>query len=174
MATARRFMGIRGLVVIVAVIAVAGNSRVMTRAADTTVPRYSFAVSIEGRQLGGFREVSGLDIELEVIEFRDGSGGPTQYLPGMTKYSNIKLVRAFNGGTELSDWFTAFSQSRTERVAGTIVMYDQAQTEIARWHFENAWPQKISGPKLNAGGNEVPIESIELVHEGLSRVAVTR
>ena len=49
-------------------------------------------------------------------------------------------------------------------------MYDAARTEVARWNFENAWPQKLTGPVLNATANDVPIESIELVHEGFIRV----
>jgi len=173
--TARRFIGNHWvLVVVVAAITVVTGDRLLSRAIDTELPRYTFAVDIGERSLGTFREVSGLDVEFEVVEYRDGSGGPVRYLPGLTRYSTIKLVRAFNGGTELSDWFTAFSQSPTERVAGSIAMYDQNRTEVARWTFQNAWPKKLSGPTLRAGSNEVPIESIELAHEGLTRAPLPR
>jgi phage tail-like protein len=37
-----------------------------------------------------------------------------------------------------------------------------------RWDFENAWINKIEGPSLNATGNEVAIESMELCHEKLT------
>jgi len=36
------------------------------------------------------------------------------------------------------------------------------------WTVSQAWPVKIEGPGLKATGNEIAIESIELVHEGLS------
>ena len=32
----------------------------------------------------------------------------------------------------------------------------------------NAWPTKITGTDLKSDGNEVSIESIEIVHEGLT------
>ena len=37
-----------------------------------------------------------------------------------------------------------------------------------RWNFENGWINKIEAPTLNATGNEVAIESVEIVHEGLT------
>jgi phage tail-like protein len=45
---------------------------------------------------------------------------------------------------------------------------DELREDVLRWHFENAWISKIEGPALKASGNEVAIESVELVHEGLS------
>lgn len=156
-------------IVIVVLIAVAGGVSLMSRGPEVGPRRHSFVVNIEGHDLGSWQKVSGLDVAFDVIEFREGSG-PTRYFPGATKYSSIKLERTFVGDTTLSDWFTAFSQSPTERVQGTIILYDPAHTEVARWNFENAWPQKLTGPVLNAGANDVPIESIELVHEGFTRV----
>ena len=172
MATARRiFPTYRVVAALGAVLFIFAGGRLMSVATQPDLPRYSFAVNIEGRALGAFREVSGLDTEVEVIEFREGSGGPIQKLPGLTKYSSIVLKRGFTGDTALYDWFTEFSESRTQRVDGSITMFDQTHTEVARWNFENAWPSKVSGPTLNADGNQVAIESIELVHEGLVRVS---
>ena len=171
MSTARRiFPTYRIVAGLGAVLFILAGGRLMSIATQPELPRYSFAVNIEGRALGAFREVSGLDVELEVIEFREGSGGPIQKIPGNTKYSNIVLKRGFTGDRALQDWFTEFSESRTQRVGGSIVMFDQAHSEVARWNFERAWPSKISGPTLNADGNQVAIESITLVHEGLVRV----
>jgi phage tail-like protein len=165
----RRFTGTYSrLIVVVALIAVAGGVSVMSRGQETAPRRYFFVVNIEGHDLGSWQKVSGLEVAFDVVEFREGSG-PTRYFPGATKYTNIKLERAFTGNTALSDWFTAFSESPSERVQGTIILYDPAHTEIARWNFKNAWPQKLTGPVLNAGANDVPVESIEIVHEGFTR-----
>jgi len=62
-----------------------------------------------------------------------------------------------------------FVETPTQRWAGDIVMMDQMHHEVARWNFEQAWPSKVSGPRLNRYSNDVPIESIELVHEGVTR-----
>ena len=50
-----------------------------------------------------------------------------------------------------------------------IVLYDQSDKEIARWNFEAAWPSKITGPSLNANGNDIAVEELVICHEGLKR-----
>ena len=181
MTTARRFFRSPHLFAgLIAVLAIAAGDRLISLAIQPDPPGYSFAVNIEGRALSSFQEVSGLDIELEVIEYRDGTGSAPRFIPGARKYSNIVLKRGFTGDTQLHDWFTEFDSSRTERVDGSIVMYDPSSHEVARWNFENAWPSKLEGPSkaggagLRGGPNEVAIESIELVHEGLTRITPAR
>lgn len=56
------------------------------------------------------------------------------------------------------------------RKNGSIVMYNQAGQEVARWDFVNAWPSKLNGPSANANNNEVGIEELEITHEGYKRV----
>jgi phage tail-like protein len=53
-----------------------------------------------------------------------------------------------------------------QRTTGSIVLLDASRNPILRWNFRNAWPCKWVGPALNATGNEVAIESIEIAHEG--------
>ena len=75
------------------------------------VRRYSFVVQVEGKQLGTFRKVEGLGAETELVEFREG-GNNTRvlFLPGSTKYSPVKLSRAFSGDRALWDWYAAVAQ----------------------------------------------------------------
>ena len=47
-----------------------------------------------------------------------------------------------------------------------IVLKRRGQ-EVKRWNFYNAWPSKWDGPDLNAEGNDIAIETLELAHEGL-------
>jgi phage tail-like protein len=171
MATARTIFRSHWTVAgIAAVMFIIGGGRLMSVAMQPDLPRYSFAVSIEGRALGAFLEVTGLDVELEVMEFRDGSGELTQKLPGATKWGDIVLKRGIDQDKRLQDWFNEFSATRTERVDGTVILFDQSHSEVARWNFVNAWPSKVSGPTLNPAEQELPTESITLVHEGLTRV----
>ena len=44
---------------------------------------------------------------------------------------------------------------------------NEERQAVMRWHAENAWINKIEAPTFNATANEVAIQSIELVHEGL-------
>ena len=51
---------------------------------------------------------------------------------------------------------------------GSIVMKGFDGSEVARYNFENAWPNKIEGPTLNAANNEIALESVELVVEDIT------
>lgn len=55
------------------------------------------------------------------------------------------------------------------RKNGSIIMYDQTNSEVARWNFVNGWPRKVSGPAFNAQNNDIGIEELEIVHEGIIR-----
>ena len=170
MTTARHILkSHRVLAGVVAVLAIVASDRLISLSTQPELPRYSFAVNIEGKVLSAFREVSGLDVELEVVSFSEGTGGVQRKVPGRPKYSNIVLKRGFTGDMQLYNWFTEFSETPTQRWAGDVVMMDQRHNEVARWNFVNAWPSKVTGPRLNHNTNDVPIESIELVHEGVTR-----
>jgi phage tail-like protein len=137
-------------------------------AAESELSKYSFTVVIEGKTLGTFRQVSGLSVETEVIEYRDGGGGTTIFLPGNTKYSPVRLTRAFTGDSALWDWYTTSAATgHVTRFDGTISVFDRSGQPVARYTLTNAWPRKYEGPTLNAGGTDVAIETIEIVHDGL-------
>ncbi len=56
-----------------------------------------------------------------------------------------------------------------DRRNGSIVLLDETGQEKVRWNFISGWPSKWTGPSFNATGNELAIETLEIVHEGLSR-----
>ena len=64
-------------------------------------------------------------------------------------------------------WMKTVVDGRPDRRSGSIVLLDGDRREVARYRFREAWPCKWEGPSLDATGNEVAIETIELVHEGL-------
>jgi phage tail-like protein len=153
--------------IVLALVLVQGQ---MAAVPQSELPRYSFTVAIEGRSLGTFREVSGLTVETEVIEFREGGGGTTIFLPGLTKYSPVKLTRAFTGDSGLWEWYTTSAQAgHVTRVSGVITVFDPMGHALAQYTFVDAWPKKYVGPTLVANSKEVPVETIEIVHAGLLR-----
>lgn len=137
---------------------------------DTLPQAYSFRVEIEGLDVGSFRSVSGLSIETEVVEYREGGSNVIRKLPGAMKYPNIVLKRGFTGDTTLWDWYNSFTSGNPARVNGSIIMLGPDLTEVARWEFHNGFPVKVEGPILGASPNEVLIETIEIAHEGLTLV----
>ena len=137
---------------------------------DDPYRAFNFLVEIDGLTVAAFSEVSGLESETAVIEYRAGGEGNTvRKLPGLTKYANIVLRRGVTQDAELWNWRKTVEQGTVERRNGSIVLLADDRTPVLRWNFFNGWISKWEGPALNAKGNEVAIETIEIAHEGLTR-----
>jgi phage tail-like protein len=132
---------------------------------------FNFLVEIDNIARAAFQECSGFDSTIDVIEHREGGDNTTpRKLPGMTKFSNIVLKWGMTDDRDLYDWHRRAIDGNVERKNGSIVLLNRKGEEVARWDFERAWPSKWDGPNLNAEGNDVAIETLELAHEGFKRV----
>jgi phage tail-like protein len=128
---------------------------------------YNFLVEVDGITRAGFRECSGLDTSQDPIDYREGTDSlTTRRLPGLVKYSNITLKWGITD-TELWDWRQSAMEGKVERKNGSIVLLDDTGAEALRWNFREGWPSKWTGPTFNATSNEVAIETLEIVHEGV-------
>ncbi len=131
--------------------------------------KFNFIVEIDGIQAAAFAEVSGLESETAVVEYRTGADAFVRKLPGLTKYSNVVLKRGVTRDADLWNWRKAVIDGNVERRNGSIVLLDDDRNAVVRWNFFQGWISKWVGPTLNAKGNEVAIETIEIAHEGLTR-----
>lgn len=137
--------------------------------AEYPLPKFHFQVEWGGSQIG-FTEVSGLDIETEVIEYRQGASPEYSKIkmPGMRKFSNITMKRGtFQGDNEFHDWFNTVSLNTIERRDLTLSLLNENHEPVVIWKIKNAFPIKVQSTDLKADGNEVAIETLELAHEGL-------
>ncbi|MEP6922806.1 MAG: phage tail protein [bacterium] len=130
---------------------------------------FNFKVEIAGITLAGFSEVSGLESEVDLIEYREGGDGTIRKLPGLPKFGNITLKRGVTDSLELYQWHKKILQGVMDRRDGVIILLDDAKKPVTRWKFANAFPFKYEGPTLNAKGNDVAIETLVLCCEGLER-----
>ena len=123
----------------------------------------------DGRSVrGAFAEVSGLDVEVTPIEYRNGSEDITvRKIPGLKKFPNIVLKRGITGDLTLWEWIKTVLNGQMQRANGTIILLDDSRQEVMRWNFRRGWPCKLTGPVLKAKGNEIAIETLEICHEGL-------
>lgn len=135
------------------------------------LPKFHFAVDWGGTRIG-FTEVSGLDVETEVIEYRHGASPEfhKRKMPGMRKFSNITLKRGtFRGDGEFHAWYNTLTLADVNRRDLTISLLDEAHEPVVTWQVKNAWPVKVQSTDLKAdAGTEVAIETMELAHEGLT------
>lgn len=130
---------------------------------------FNFRVEIDGLTVGSFSECSGLTCDGDAVDYREGTDLPlnVRKLVGLRKYANISLKRGYTQNTELWDWHRNIVNGVADRRNGTIILMDEERKDVLRWDFENGWINKIEGPSMKATGNEVAVESVEIVHEGL-------
>lgn len=125
---------------------------------------------------GGFQEVSGLEVEMDVGEFAEGgrNDGMVRWV-GRAKYQPIVCKRGMfapPGGdaeSELWQWFQDIVAGvrPVRRYNGTVKVWNQAGETTTVWRFTRAIPAKIVGPSLNAKSGEIAIEELHLHHEGI-------
>ena len=78
----------------------------------------------------------------------------------------MTLMRGLAGSNELFDWWKSVRDGQIARRDVVITLLDEQRQPVHRWQLRNAWPVKLDYSRLDARGNEVVIESLELAHEG--------
>ena len=129
----------------------------------------NFRVEIQGITASSFSEVRGLEVSIDVVDYRPGDAklNTEQKLPGLHKVSDITLKRGLTRDLSLWNWINNALNGNITRAPVVITLLDQADNAVLSWRLRNAWPRKWCGPVLNAGSSEVAIEELELAHEGL-------
>jgi phage tail-like protein len=131
-----------------------------------------FHLEIDGISQAAFREVTIGDSSQEPIEYRDGTDSPTpRKIPGLIKYANLVLKWGITDSMDLNKWRKAIEDGKTKdnRKKVAVVLIDEEGNTKARWEFTQAWPTKYTSPDLNATASEIAIETLEIVHEGMTR-----
>lgn len=120
--------------------------------------------------VGGFSDVSGLNTEITVAEYRVGNSSEnhSHKYPSVYKTGDITLKRGVVRNTDIHDWVEAV---RTTGVAGkrdsvVITLLDETRTPVATWTLRSVMPLKWTGPTLAAkGGADVAMEELVLSAE---------
>jgi phage tail-like protein len=119
--------------------------------------------------VAGFSECSGLDVTLEVMEYKEGGVNDfVRKFPTRASHGNITLKRGvIYLEDDLWSWNQDFVQGNGTRRDGLILLLDESRMPAKVWKFRRGLPMKWVGPSLNATQNSVAIESLEIAHEGL-------
>lgn len=136
---------------------------------------FHFAFDIQGQVKGYFTECSGLGSEHEVVEHKvvtPEGHEVVMKIPGRLKWENITLKRGITKNMDIWVWRKKIENGKVDdnRQDGSIIMFDQALNEVARWEFKRAWPTKVTGPQPKSDSNEIGVEEMVLAHEYIERV----
>ena len=134
---------------------------------------FHFRVTVDGAQMS-FQEVTGLDQEADIIEYRHGDSEVFQTIKslGMTKTTNLVLKKGvFESDDRLLEIFNQIYDKGYANGEGRIdilvELLDEEGNTVMAWNIQKAVPVKLTGPCLKSDGNEVAIESAEFAHEGI-------
>ena len=106
----------------------------------------------------------------DVLEFFTGVTGDAGISEVILRYAdanNISPSLAFALSWEES----RFQPGAVNRKTITITLLDEEEAPAASWQVINAWPMRYTAPDFNATSSEIAIETLEIAHEGMTRVS---
>ncbi len=124
-----------------------------------------------------FQDVSGLSFEIETESFTEGGENRFAYkLPKRAKYPNLVLKRGMLTGSAIHDWINSAMNTFFTVVVYDfkpadilITLMDEAGEPVAIWNVVQAYPLKWSMSDLNANGNTIVVETLELAYQYFKR-----
>jgi phage tail-like protein len=142
---------------------------------DNPYSNFNFIVEIDGKNSGEFLECSGLGSEVQSVDYRGGSDSSStlRKVTGVTKFVPVTLKRGLTNDTALWEWHKNVVDGLADQRDVTVTLLDEARKPVIKWVLRRAVPLKWIGPTLNAKSNEVAVESVELVYEGLDATILT-
>jgi len=141
----------------------------MSRRVNDPFVNFNFLVETGGVLAAGFSEITGMNGEVQVVEYREGRDpqSNTRKLPGLLKYGNVTLKSGVVVDQDFFKWFKTGIDGDIKRLDISILLLDEQRQERVRYNLTNAWPVKFMAPDLKAAANEIAVNSLELAHEGL-------
>ena len=143
-------------------------------------PFTAFAFAVELRLPGSdqplchaaFCECDGLELRRAITTLRDGGdAGSVRLLPGPESFGNVTLRRGMTSTFDLWDWWERVRRDpRVRASCDVIVLSPDLAEERVRFRLHRCLPAKITGPALDAKGNDIAIESLEVACEGIEIV----
>jgi phage tail-like protein len=124
----------------------------------------------EGSIIGGFSDVTGLGVDINYSEYRNGNEkfNTTRKIPNTHKLDDVTLKRGIVGSDDLYSWIKEVRDGAADARTVSVTLLDEARNAVITWRLRRAQPKKWAGPTLSAkGGGEVAMEELHLVHEGI-------
>ncbi len=135
---------------------------------------FRFRVEIDGLVTAGFADATIPDSTTDSVDYREGTDITTsRKLSGLTKYGTISLKKGLTDSLDLYKWRQQVEQSGASKARKnlSLILIDEEGNDKARWDVVEAWPTKYDSSDFSAKGNDVMIESLDLIHEGVTRVS---
>ncbi|KZY96861.1 phage tail protein [Oleibacter sp. HI0075] len=130
----------------------------------------------EGEVAVGFSEVSGLNAEVTVAEYRNGNSAVNYVnkVPALHKTGDVTLKRGVIGAGNIYEWLEEVRGGNVmSKRDVTIKLKNEDPTSsaaVVTWKLRGAMPIKWTGPTLTAkGGSDVAMEELVLSVEHIEQ-----
>lgn len=139
------------------------------------LPVYNYRVEIGGQTVA-FSEVSGLSIAYETTTYKEspGEGEPqgtrVMHMPAQGTAANITMKKGLVQGSSVSTlygWINSIQINQVEKKDIFVRLCDEQGAAVISWRVINAFPTKLDAPTFDANSNDVAIESMELMADGI-------
>ncbi len=138
---------------------------------------YGFLLEISGIAgetrctIGGFRSVSGMESETEIVEFKQGKHRGLREEPGRTTFTHIVLEKSLCAKDDLFLWRKNIEDGIIDRRSGRITARDpETRTTVAQYNSYEAWPCKWEIPKTRSNASMMAVDRLEIAVEKVERV----
>ena len=122
-----------------------------------------------GGVVGGFSDVSGLNAEVTVAEYRAGADPQNHVakIPGVHKFENATFKRGIIDSATFWDWMNQVWTGGPQAKRNVrVVLQSESHEDVQQWKLIGAWPTKYTGPTLAAAGEtEVAMEEWQLAYD---------
>ena len=126
---------------------------------------FCFQIEIEGKAVGTFREVEGLESNVETVEYQDGDDNFLRKRPGRAKFGDISIRRGNTLNTELKEWWDKLRQGNYDRKSLDVALRDDCVPPVIYTNFPAKW--SISGT-VDSKSDDVLTEEITMTVEEMS------
>lgn len=134
----------------------------------------TFVLTIDGVEMGTFKEVHGLQIDVAVETIDEGGQNGFQHrFPGRMTWPNLTFKRGLTNPDNLFAWINevagdgfAARGNKLARSTGAVTLMGSDLTRLRSWNIEGAFPVRWTGPDLVTGSGGAIEEELEIAHHG--------
>jgi conserved hypothetical phage tail region protein len=137
------------------------------------LPVYNYKVEIDGQTVG-FSEVSGLSISYDTTTYvespTNGVGPRRMHMPGQSKPATVTMKKGVVTSVSvpaLFGWLNSIQLNRVDKKDIYVRLCDETGAVVVSWKVINAFPTKLDAPTFTASSNDVAVESLELMADGI-------
>lgn len=132
-----------------------------------------FLLELDGITKAGFASSHIPERRTDVIRYREGTDPPTpRKLAGLNRFGRLVLETGITDSMELYEWYELVAQGQGDeaRRVAAVILLDREGNSAAQWNLAGAWPARYEAPRLDATGEDVAIETLEIVCEDVERI----